>query len=447
VITRKRLAVKLTTGQSRRLIVQLTDLNLVLLAVGCIWAWLHSIPFVIYLVTILLLGVVRFVVKHYVQGSQHATIRTNDLLNRPVIQLVNTSIERMIQGRVILVTGAAGSIGSEFVFQLLLLKPKEIVLLDQAESALYNLVEKIRQTMSHELDGTTLSTQLANLTNEGRIRRIVATYQPEFVFHAAAYKHVPLMESHPAEAVQVNVLGTKNIVDAAIEYGVKKFVLISTDKAVNPTSVMGATKRFAEMYVQYRSTHADTQFMTTRFGNVLGSAGSVVSVFQEQIKAGGPITVTHPLIYRYFMTVSEACHLVLEAAAMGKGGEVFVFDMGQPIRIVDLARRMIHLAGYQEGRDMSITFTGLRPGEKLHEEVLHVHETVQPTHNSQIKIARLAEPDPVLIEQVLQRIRLALAESDDRKLIQILKEAIPEYISNNSPFSSLDALPAAVSST
>lgn len=418
-----------------------------LLAIGCIGAWLYSVQVVIYLVAILLLSVVRFVVKHYVENSAHAAIRTDDLLNRPVIHVTNKSIEGMIQGRVVLVTGAAGSIGSEFVLQLLLLKPKEIILLDQAESALYNLVEKIRQTMSHELASTTLSTQLANLTNETRIRRIVATYQPEFVFHAAAYKHVPLMESHPTEAVQVNIVGTKNIVDASIEHGVKKFVLISTDKAVNPTSVMGATKRFAEMYVQYRSAHADTQFMTTRFGNVLGSAGSVVSVFRDQIKAGGPVTVTHPLIYRYFMTVSEACHLVLEAAAMGKGGEVFVFDMGHPIRIVDLARRMIHLAGYREGRDIDILFTGLRPGEKLREEVLHVHEAIQPTHNPQIKIARLSEPDPVLIEEALVRIGLALVNSDGRQLIQILKEAIPEYISNNSPFSSLDAFQTAVSST
>lgn len=440
------MAVKLTTGQSRRLIVGLTDLTLFLLAIGCIWVWPYSIQFVIYLAATGLLIVVRFAVRHYVRSSQYALIRTDDLLDRPVIQLANTSIEWMIRGRVVLVTGAAGSIGSEFVCQLLLLKPKEIVLLDQAESALYNLVEKIRQTMGHVFDSTTISVQLANLTNETRIRRIVATYQPEFVFHAAAYKHVPLMESHPAEAVQVNIVGTKNIVDAAIEYGVKKFVLISTDKAVNPTSVMGATKRFAEMYVQCRSVYSDTQFMTTRFGNVLGSAGSVVSVFQEQIKAGGPVTVTHPSIYRYFMTVSEACHLVLEAAAMGKGGEVFVFDMGHPIRIVDLARRMIHLAGYQEGRDMNITFTGLRPGEKLREEVLHRHEAIQPTHNPQIKIARLSEPDPILIEQALQRIGLALARSDDRQLIQILKEAIPEYISNNSPFSSLDAVPAAVRS-
>ncbi|NDU93915.1 polysaccharide biosynthesis protein [Spirosoma terrae] len=279
------MAVRLATGQSRRWAVRLTDLILLLLAIGCIGAWLYSVQVVIYLVAILLLSVVRFIVKHYVENSAHAAIRTDDLLNRPVIHVTNTSIEGMIQGRVVLVTGAAGSIGSEFVLQLLLLKPKQIILLDQAESALYNLVEKIRQTMSHELASTTLSTQLANLTNETRIRRIVATYQPEFVFHAAAYKHVPLMESHPAEAVQVNIVGTKNIVDAAIEHGVKKFVLISTDKAVNPTSVMGATKRFAEMYVQYRSAHADTQFMTTRFGNVLGSAGSVVSVFYDRVRS------------------------------------------------------------------------------------------------------------------------------------------------------------------
>ncbi len=366
-----------------------------------------------------------------------------ELLGRSPIRLNDAVISPLIRGRVALVTGAAGSIGSELVRQLLRYAPRELILLDQAESGLYDLVGSLRHSGNDALTTTTLIVQVADVTDQRRMRQIFATYQPEFVFHAAAYKHVPLMEEHPYEAVKVNVLGTKILADLAVTHGVQRFVMISTDKAVNPTNVMGATKRLAELYVQSLAgaLSADSQpvrFITTRFGNVLGSSGSVMPIFTRQIAAGGPVTVTHPNIMRYFMTASEACQLVLDAAAMGNGGEVFVFDMGQPVRIADLARRMIRLSGYQVDQDIALHFTGLRPGEKLSEELLGSNELTLPTHHAKIKIARPYALNPPLLGAAFHRITMLLDIGDDVGLVRILKELIPEYVSNNSPYTTLD---------
>lgn len=377
-------------------------------------------------------------------SGQIRDIRIDDLLGRPAIQLNSAAIDQFMHGRVVLVTGAAGSIGSELVCQLLIGEPKHIILLDQAESALYNLVFKLKTEFRGFLATATVTSLVADITDAVRVRSIFEQYHPEFVFHAAAYKHVPLMEEQPYEAVKVNVLGTKVIADASVLAGVTKFVMISTDKAVNPTNVMGASKRFAEMYVQSLNGGSKTDFITTRFGNVLGSNGSVVPLFKRQIEVGGPVTVTHPDVIRYFMTIPEACQLVLEAAAMGKGGEVFVFDMGQPIRIADLARQMIRLSGYEVDKDIKLEFTGLRPGEKLYEELLHTDESTLPTHHPQIKIARLLPPDTLLIQQAFLQVTLALLEVDNAQLVRILKDVVPEYISNNSPYSSLDVPDASV---
>lgn len=365
-------------------------------------------------------------------------IRIEDLLGRPAIRLDDAAIGGIVQGRVVLVTGAAGSIGSELVRQLLTYGPSNIVLLDQAESALYDLVLDLRPLSNNPSVGTLLTPQIGDVTDSARMQRLFTTYRPAFVFHAAAYKHVPLMENHPGEAVNVNGLGTKLIADLAIMFKVETFVLISTDKAVNPTNVMGATKRLAELYVQSLCKVSATKFIVTRFGNVLGSNGSVVPIFKRQIEAGGPVTVTHPDIVRYFMTIPEAGQLVLEAAAIGNGGEVFVFDMGQPVRIADLARQMIRLSGYEVDKDIALQFTGLRPGEKLYEELLNADESVLPTHHPKLKIARLHTLDPMLIGPAMQRLERLLMVDDDAGLVRILKELIPEYISNNSPHAALD---------
>ncbi|WP_338872943.1 nucleoside-diphosphate sugar epimerase/dehydratase [Spirosoma sp. SC4-14] len=379
-------------------------------------------------------------------SGQIRDIRIDDLLGRPAIQLNNKAIIQFVRGRVAMVTGAAGSIGSELVCQLLHHQPKHIIVLDQAESALYDLVFKLKTEFRELVAATTLTGLVADVTDTIRLRSIFEQYRPEFVFHAAAYKHVPLMEEQPYEAVKVNVLGTKAVADASVLFDVEKFILISTDKAVNPTNVMGATKRFAEMYVQSLNGSATTDFIITRFGNVLGSNGSVVPTFKRQIEMNGPVTVTHPDIIRYFMTIPEACQLVLEAAAMGNSGEVFVFDMGQPIRIADLARQMIRLSGYEVDKQIKLEFTGLRPGEKLYEELLHTDESVLPTHHPKIRIARLLPPDKLLIQQAFLQFTPALLDIDQLQLVRILKEAVPEYISNNSPYSSLDVPTAKVDS-
>ena len=336
-----------------------------------------------------------------------------------------------------MVTGAAGSIGQEIVRQVLRFSPQAIILFDQAESPLHDLMLDLRQLYP---DNRLISI-IGDIRHRNRLKEVMDEYRPDVIFHAAAYKHVPLMEEYPNEAVMTNVLGTKNLADLSVEYGVKRFVMISTDKAVNPTNVMGASKRIAEIYVQTLYLHLQeksTVFITTRFGNVLGSNGSVIPWFKKQIASGGPVTVTHPDITRFFMTIPEACTLVLEAATLGKGGEIFVFDMGQPVRIVDLAKNMIRLAGYRPGEDIMITYTGLRPGEKLYEEVLNRKEVTLPTTNPKIMVAKVRKND---WEQVNDSINSLIELAEKQKpmlIVKKMKEIVPEYKSKNSIFEQLD---------
>lgn len=377
------------------------------------------------------------------KSSQIRDVRIEDLLERDPIRIVNPAIGKQLQNQVVLITGAAGSIGSELVRQALHHKPHTIVLLDQAESALFDLELNLQREFKTELLDISLILKIGDVADDIRMRHIFQDVRPDFVFHAAAYKHVPLMEQHPYEAIRVNVLGTQIIADLSVKFGVRKFVMISTDKAVNPTNVMGATKRLAEMYIQSLN-HPDeklrrTRFITTRFGNVLGSNGSVLTVFRRQIQTGGPVTVTHPDIVRYFMTIPEACQLVFEAGTMGRGGEVFVFDMGAPVKIAELARKMIHLSGYTDGKEIQVAYTGLRPGEKLFEELLNQKEKTLPTHHAKIMIARVQSPEAHEIKAVFKELRNRLNEGDARKAVRIIKRVIPEYISNNSVFASLDA--------
>jgi FlaA1/EpsC-like NDP-sugar epimerase len=328
----------------------------------------------------------------------------------------------------VLITGAAGSIGSELVRQVLQQIPKQVILVDQAESALYTLVMALGREFGHT---DNVITQIANVSDLSRMHYVFASYRPDLVFHAAAYKHVPLMEAHPYEAIKANVLGTQIVADLAVRFTVQRFVLISTDKAVNPTSVMGATKRLAEMYVQGLNQQSSTQFVVTRFGNVLDSSGSVMPLFREQIANGGPVTVTHPHITRYFMTIPEACQLVLESVVLGHGGEVLVFDMGKPVRITDLARQLIQDAGYRADKEIKLTFTGLRPGEKLHEEVFHAGEMAYPTQHPRICAARLEAPNGHRIQRKLRELARMLPYADDSTLIKFLQQVIPEYTSQN----------------
>ncbi len=370
-------------------------------------------------------------------SKQIANVSIEDLLERPSIQMDNAQVAGIIQERCVMITGAAGSIGSEIVRQVLLLKPACVVLVDQAESALYDLESELLRMGEAHIDNTRFVIKVENIINRVEMKRIFEQYRPHLVFHAAAYKHVPLMEANPAKAIEVNVLGTRNLADLAVRYGVEKFVFISTDKAVNPTNVMGASKRLAEMYVQSRNSQA-TRFITTRFGNVLGSNGSVIPLFRKQIEAGGPVTVTHPDIIRYFMTIPEACQLVLEAGTMGKGGEIFVFDMGVPVRIADLAVKMIRLSGLEPHTGIPIVYSGLRPGEKLYEELLNNGESVLPTYHPKIMIAQVMPHDDGLIGHELEHLETVYRESPALELVRFLKKMVPEYISNNSPYEKLD---------
>jgi FlaA1/EpsC-like NDP-sugar epimerase len=369
--------------------------------------------------------------------NQIHNVKIEDLLSRDPISIDNIQISRELNSKVVLVTGAAGSIGSEIVKQLIQFFPTKIVLVDQAESALYDLEFEIKKIVP---ENTIIQVVIADVTDRNRMSRIFRSAKPHFVFHAAAYKHVPLMEEHPYEAVKVNVLGTKNIADLSAEMGVQKFVMVSTDKAVNPTNVMGATKRLAEMYTQSMNNveGIHTKFIATRFGNVLGSNGSVIPLFKKQIAQGGPITVTHPEITRYFMTIPEACQLVLEAGAMGTGGEVFVFDMGDSVKILDLAKKMIVLSGLQLGKNIQIEYSGLRPGEKLYEELLSNDENTLPTHHPKIMIAKVISPSFVAMEIALMDVERYLNERSNRELITLIKHLIPEYVSNNSVYEDLD---------
>ena len=367
-------------------------------------------------------------------------IRIEDLLERPQIDINTENVRQIIQGQVVLVSGAAGSIGSELVRQIQQYSPQVTILLEMAESPLHDLVLDLNK----QFPNARFIPVIADVRNRARIEQVFSEMRPDVVYHAAAYKHVPLMESFPNEAIQANVAGTKNMADMAVKYGVKRFVMISTDKAVNPTNIMGASKRIAEIYVQslFRKLHVDnpdcTKFITTRFGNVLGSNGSVIPYFRKQIAAGGPVTVTHPDIIRYFMTIPEACCLVMEASTLGDGGEIFVFDMGKPVKILDLARNMIRLAGYTPEKDIMIEFTGLRPGEKLYEELLNQKETTLPTANEKIMVARVREFD---FDQINSKVDELIKTSRLTKpftTVILMKQLVPEYISNNSIYEQLD---------
>lgn len=366
-----------------------------------------------------------------------------DLLPREKIEVDMNAIGKLLTGKRILITGAAGSIGSEMVRQVAKFNPSEMTLIDQAETPMHN----IRMMMAHDFGHISNRTIVTSITNKEHMERIFAAYKPEYVFHAAAYKHVPMMEDDPAIAVQNNIYGTRVIADLAVKYGTKKFVMISTDKAVNPTNVMGCSKRICEIYCQSLNqaiaegkVQGITQFVTTRFGNVLGSNGSVIPIFKEQIRAGGPVTVTHPDIIRYFMLIPEACKLVLEAGTMGKGGEIFVFDMGQPVKIVDLAKRMISLSG---ARNVEIEFTGLRDGEKLYEEVLNDKEGTLPTVNPKIMVAKVREYDYATACENERRLMEVSKTFDDMAIVKVMKEIVPEYKSRQSKYDILDKKPAA----
>jgi FlaA1/EpsC-like NDP-sugar epimerase len=363
-------------------------------------------------------------------------LRIEDLLERNPIKLSKEKISRELKNQVILITGAAGSIGSEIVRQCIPFGPKKIILIDQGETPLYEI--------GNELKGKNIEIVVADVCNTSRMERVFAHFQPSYVFHAAAYKHVPLMEDNPYEAINTNVFGTQNLANLSTKYGVKKFVFVSTDKAVNPTNIMGASKRIAEIYVQSLNaklsleTDNHTMFVTTRFGNVLGSNGSVIPLFKKQIEAGGPVTVTHPEITRFFMTIPEACQLVLEAGVMGKGGEIYIFDMGESVKIVDLARKMIRLSGFEEGKDIKIKFTGLRPGEKLKEELLSDKENTIGTHNPKIMVAKVPEYNYLEVNDLISDLYKDKDVLKNRMLVKTMKRIVPEYISNNSVYEELD---------
>ena len=369
------------------------------------------------------------------------SIKVEDLLERPVIEMDTENVGTILEGQTVMVTGAAGSIGSEIVRQVAAFKPQTIVLFEMAESPLHDLTVDLRK----EFPNQQFVPVIADVRNVDMVEEVFEEYHPHVVFHAAAYKHVPLMEDFPAQAILANVQGSKNVADMAIKFNAKRFVMVSTDKAVNPTNVMGASKRIAEIYVQSLFLKAAkenancTKFITTRFGNVLGSNGSVVPYFKKQIAAGGPVTVTHPDIIRYFMTIPEASCLVLEAATLGDGGEIFCFDMGQPVKIADLAKNMIRLAGFEPGKDIEITYTGLRPGEKLYEELLNQKETTIPTKHKKILVAKVREYD---YQEVAEQIEALIQLAKTGKVfptVKLMKQIVPEFKSKNSVYEELDA--------
>ena len=367
-------------------------------------------------------------------SNQIEDIKIEDLLGRDAIILGHEDVRKELEGKVVMVTGAAGSIGSEICRQVMHYNPARLVMVDQAESPVYDLQYELCRKEPFASMKVPVDFIVANVKDKARMEEIFAEYHPQLVYHAAAYKHVPLMEQFPYEAVLVNVFGTKTVADLAVKYKAEKFVMISTDKAVNPTNVMGATKRMAEIYTQSR--HLDgTKFITTRFGNVLGSNGSVIPLFKKQLAQGGPLTVTDENIIRYFMTIPEACSLVLKASAMGEDGNIFVFDMGKPVRIYDLAQKMIKLSGMT---DVQIEITGLRPGEKLYEELLATKENTIPTNIPQIMRAKVREYDSETVDKQLEELMSALVSMDDFAIVAKMKEIIPEYVSNNSEFSVLD---------
>lgn len=367
-------------------------------------------------------------------------IQIEDLLGRKPIEIDKKPIEKMVAGKVIMITGAAGSIGSEIVRQLSTFNPRKLILVDNAETPLHN----IKLEVTEKFKDIEYAFEIADVRMRGRIETIFSEMRPNVVFHAAAYKHVPLMEDNPSECVLANVKGTQNVADMAVKYGVESFVMVSTDKAVNPTNVMGCSKRIAEIYVQSLSKKLTkqegkvTRFITTRFGNVLGSNGSVIPLFRQQIENGGPVTVTHPDIIRYFMTIPEACQLVLEAGTIGNGGEIFVFDMGMPVKIADLAKKMIRLSGLEPGVDIKIEYTGLRPGEKLYEELLNNEELVKPTSHNKIMIANVREYEYDDMLPMYDKLFEYSKAYQNYLVVRAMKEMVPEYKSQNSVYQKID---------
>ncbi len=374
--------------------------------------------------------------------NQIKAIKIEDLIEREIIELDITQINKQLNNKVVMVTGAAGSIGSELVVQILKFRPKKVICLDKSEVRLYDLEAQLKVQVKGE-QSLSIEIVLADITNYARLKSLFEQYRPEIIYHAAAYKHVPLMEENPSEAVWVNVKGTKTLADTAVEFGVSKFVMVSTDKAVNPTNVMGASKRIAEIYVQslfneIKDKGKNTQFITTRFGNVLGSSGSVIPRFRKQIEEGGPITVTHPDITRYFMTIPEASQLVLEAGHMGQGGEIFIFDMGNSTKIIDLAKKMVKLSGLTLGKDIQIVYTGLRPGEKIYEELLNDGENTLPTHHHKIMIGKVRQYH---FETVSEHVNELIALYENQNMMEIvskMKTIVPEFKSKNSIYEQLD---------
>jgi len=411
--------VKLSQVNSSNILEKFIDNNLTILSLPPMNIWKSDIPSL----------------------GQIKSIQIEDLLERPQINISTENIASQLKDKVVLVTGAAGSIGSEIALQVLKYDTKLVVLLDHAESPMHDL----KLDLQEKYEDKNVTVFLGDVRNKDRMDFMMDLYRPDIIYHAAAYKHVPMMEDYPVESVQVNVLGTKILADLAVKYRVERFVMVSTDKAVNPTNVMGASKRIAEIYVQslYRKLHATmnggtTKFITTRFGNVLGSSGSVIPYFKKQIENGGPVTVTHPEIIRYFMTIPEACMLVLEAGSMGHGGEIYIFDMGKPVKIVDLARKMIRLAGYIPEEDIKIVYSGLRPGEKLFEELLNKKEYTQNTHHPKIMIANVQQYDfdkvTVLIDKLINYSKLC----KDYLTVSTMKKIVPEFKSKNSQYERLD---------
>ncbi|MEY8721288.1 nucleoside-diphosphate sugar epimerase/dehydratase [Bacteroides stercorirosoris] len=369
--------------------------------------------------------------------TQLKEIQIEDLLQRNPIEIDIHKVASHLEGKRVMITGAAGSIGSEIMRQVASFNPYKLILIDQAETPLHDIRLEL-QDRWRDIDAETI---IADISNATRMEGIFKEYQPQYIFHAAAYKHVPMMEDNVSESIQINVFGTRTLADLAVKYGAEKFVMISTDKAVNPTNVMGCSKRICEIYVQSLAKKLQkegghvTQFITTRFGNVLGSNGSVIPRFRDQIQRGGPVTVTHPEIIRYFMTIPEACRLVLEAGSMGNGGEIYIFDMGKPVKIVDLAKRMISLSGRT---DVKIEFTGLRHGEKLYEELLNVKELTKPTYHEKIMIATVREYDYDEVKERIQKLIEVSYTYDQMKIVSAMKDIVPEFISKNSCFEALD---------
>ncbi len=367
--------------------------------------------------------------------SQIKEIQIEDLLDRAPISMENQNIKKELEGKVVMITGAAGSIGSEIVRQASFYNYKHLVLVDQAESPLYDLQQEL---LSKGVSNFTPI--VADIRDHQRVETIFQKHRPNMVFHAAAYKHVPLMESNPCEAIKINVLGTRKLADLSSQFGVDKFVFVSTDKAVNPTNVMGATKRVAEMYIKCLHRTSKTKFITTRFGNVLGSNGSVIPLFKKQIQKGGPLTVTHKDVTRFFMTIPEASQLVIEAGTMGNGGEIFIFDMGESVKIFDLAKKMIRLSGLRYPEDIDIEISGLRPGEKLYEELLADTENTLPTYHKKIMISKFNDDDCEMIMDKIDDLCIMNLLNQDHQIVGKLKEIVPEFISNNSTFESIDKM-------